>query len=72
MPKKKPRTTDPVERLALLLRTAHISAYVSGNPTPHHPPAEWQEARFAGQSGWHQMARELIRLGLQPPREDRA
>jgi hypothetical protein len=72
MPKKKPqaRQNDPVERLARLLRDAHLRAYVAGNPTPHHPPAEWQEARHAGNSGWHQMARELIRLGLQPPRED--
>ncbi len=67
----KARPRDPVERLALLLRTAYLAAFVSGNPDPHHPPATWQEARHAGQSGWHQFAREALKLGLKLPVEDR-
>ncbi len=60
----RPRPRDPVERLALLLRQAFIAAYCASNPTPHHPPPQWQEARYAGQSGWHQFARECLKLGL--------
>ncbi len=55
---------NPTEHLARLLRDAYIAAFTAGNPDPHQPPVTWAEARHAGASGWHQFAREALKLGL--------
>lgn len=61
----KRNASDPVDRLALVLRDSLIAAWVRHNP--QHDSPDFVAVRQLGQVGYRLVAMELVRRGVKPP-----
>lgn len=66
MPRQTKKKLTPAERLARLLRAAHLEAYLETNKD--HASPDWEECKRLGWgNAWLRVARALLKRGVALP-----